>query len=122
MCGDARILIVDAERDVRDALEAILANNGHQVSTAATEIEVVTVLSTRKIDLIIVDPWNIELGPIMNYRARKILTTTSKTEARDGFEIVLRKPFGIQQLVEAIATCCRGVACRHRDSKNPTLP
>jgi DNA-binding NtrC family response regulator len=51
----SRILVVDDEKSVAEALELILNHAGHQVMTAQTVIEATRILDERNIDLVITD-------------------------------------------------------------------
>ncbi|GMR04397.1 MAG: sigma-54 dependent transcriptional regulator [Thermodesulfobacteriota bacterium] len=51
------ILVVDDERDIRDALTGVLADEGYHVTTAATAEEALDALRTTAPDLILLDIW-----------------------------------------------------------------
>jgi DNA-binding NtrC family response regulator len=51
----SRILVVDDERSITEALELILGDRGHEVSTAASGAEAATLLAGRPFDLVFTD-------------------------------------------------------------------
>ena len=55
MADKAEILLVDDDRDFRDALQIILKNHGYMVRTAGDRFEVLEALKVKRPDLIILD-------------------------------------------------------------------
>ena len=51
----ARILVVDDEEDIREALTEILEDEGHDVSEAENGLEVMAMVVSARIDLILLD-------------------------------------------------------------------
>jgi len=55
MAVQAEILLVDDDRDFRDALQIILENHGYTVRTAGNRLEALEALKVKRPDLIILD-------------------------------------------------------------------
>ena len=55
MAAKAEILLVDDDRDFRDALQIILKNHGYEVRTAGNRREALEALESKRPDLILLD-------------------------------------------------------------------
>lgn len=112
-----RILVVDDEPLVCDAVKMMLNFDGHKVQTAASEQEALTILEKDTFDLVITDfempnMKGDELAAAIKARAPKqpIVMITAYAEMLraagnplTGVDCVISKPFLLENLREAIA-------------------
>jgi DNA-binding NtrC family response regulator len=114
-----KILVIDDEEFVRDALEMVLARQGHSPVTLGSAVEAVVMLSSQDFDLILTDIVMPEMDGIAFIKAiRKngittpVITLTGgarvgqknmSTQAlKAGACYALRKPVDKQQIIDAI--------------------
>lgn len=72
----ARILVVDDEEDIRDALTEILENEGHDVFEAENGAEVMAMTISARIDLILLD---MAMPEMNGFTVMKLLNADPKT-------------------------------------------
>jgi GAF domain-containing protein/CheY-like chemotaxis protein len=114
--GDAHILVIEDERNIREVLEEILSSAGYMVSQAENGEEGIHLFNTRKIDLVITDlgmpgmsGWEVadkikELNP----KTPVILSTgwgvkiDRSAKSRDNVDLLINKPFNMQQILSHI--------------------
>jgi two-component system OmpR family response regulator len=120
MDGEAHILIVDDDREIRDLLGRFLAKHGLRVTTAADGREMKRVLDGSRIDLIVLDlmlPGEDGLTLCRNLRATSripIIMLTAMGEETDrivglemGADDYLPKPFNQRELLARIKAVLR---------------
>jgi len=111
-----RILVVDDEPFVCDAVKMMLAFDGHQVDTASNGLEALTLFDKTRYDVVITDYKMPEMKgdelaraiksrvpgqPIVMITAHaEMLKATNQT--LDGVDFVISKPFLLENLREAI--------------------
>ncbi len=112
-----RILVVDDEPFVCDALRMMLAFDGHQVVTASGATEALAILETDKFDLVITDfampgMRGDELAAAIRQKVPKqpIVMITAYAEmledcgdALTSVDFIISKPFRLENLREAVA-------------------
>lgn len=113
-----RILVVDDEPFVCDAVKMMLAFDGHEVSTANSAKEALSIFEKGKFDLVITDfampvMKGDELALAIRQRApeQKVLMITayaemlrSRVNPMEGVDFVISKPFLLEHLREALTT------------------
>jgi len=113
-----RILVVDDEPFVCDAVKMMLAFDGHDVSTANSAKEALAIYDKGKFDLVITDfampvMKGDELAIAIRQRSpeQKILMITayaemlrSRVNPMEGVDFVISKPFLLEHLREALIT------------------
>jgi CheY-like chemotaxis protein len=119
-----RILVVDDEPFVCDAVKMMLAFDGHQVDTANSGKEALTAFENGKFDIVITDfsmpdMKGDELAAAIKSRApnQPVVMITAYAEMLQasgnplsGVDFVISKPFLLENLREAIAKVLRGKA------------
>jgi CheY-like chemotaxis protein len=109
-----RILVVDDERMVRDALFLLLSSQGHSVVTAASGPDALALFEPGKFDLVFTDYFM----PVMNgdklaaeiktrAPAQPVIAVTAYADRlrqapAAWFDAYLAKPFGLKQLRDLI--------------------
>ena len=127
-----RILVVDDEAFVCDAVKMMLAFDGHRVETANSAKEALTLFEKEKFDLVITDyampeMKGDELAAAIKSRApnQPIVMITAYAEMLQasgnplsGVDFVISKPFLLENLREAIVKVLPGkigrASCRER--------
>ena len=118
MADPRRVLVVEDERGIREALETALLDEGYQVRTATHGREALDVLAAWPADLILLDL----MLPIMDgwlfLRERRrlgaapdarVVVVSATREARHGTateldaDAVIPKPFDLTQLLDTVA-------------------
>ena len=126
-----RILVVDDEPFVCDAVKMMLAFDGHQVETANNGPEALALFEKGKFDLVITDfampaMKGDELAATIKARApgQPVVMITAYAEMLQssgnplkGVDFVISKPFLLENLREAIAKALRGK--QDADSSGP---
>ena len=116
-----RILVVDDERPVREALERALRLEGYEVETAADGQEALFSLARRGVDAIVLDVLMPELDGIETARkvrrqgnSTPILMLTARHEVSDrvagldaGADDYLVKPFALEELLARLRALLR---------------
>ena len=112
------ILVVDDEAYVCDALKMLLTLDGHEVATANSGSEALNIFSQRPFDVVITDysmpaMKGDELAaaiksrkpdqPIVMITAYVEVLTGSTKAPLNGIDVLVSKPFRLEQLREAIA-------------------
>ena len=116
----ARILLVDDSADIRHLLSTILRDEGHDVAVASDGVQAIEAIKTGAPDLMILDimmPRMDGYGVLKEMRDGgikdevKILVLTAKAAEADwvrgyklGADDYLTKPFGADELVDAVNT------------------
>ena len=116
----ARILLVDDSADIRHLLGTILKDEGHDVAVASDGVQAIEAIKNHAPDLMILDimmPRMDGYGVLKEMRDGgikedvKILVLTAKAAEADwvrgyklGADDYLTKPFGADELVEAVNT------------------
>lgn len=120
--GTRRILVVDDESTVRDAIKMLLKFEGHEVETAASGREALAIIQKEKFDLILTD----YAMPLMT--GEELATTIKALSPRQpvgmitayadelqasgegihGTDFLLRKPFALTELRAAVAGALHG--------------
>jgi CheY-like chemotaxis protein len=132
---ERRILVVDDEPLVCDAIRLLLSVDGHMVLTAHNGLEALARLDESRFDLVItdLDMPNMngdQLAAAVKARAPKmpVLMITAHADMLPipgrkpaGVDVLLGKPFRLQDLRTAIAEACAGTASQLPGSspKNP---
>ena len=114
------LLVVDDDREIRDLLSSLLSRRGYKVSTAREEHEMHQILSSSRVDLVILDlmlPGKDGLAICRELRASKpipIIMLTARGDPTDriiGLEIgaddYLPKPFDVRELEARIRAVLR---------------
>ena len=114
------LLVVDDDREIRELLSSLLSRRGYKVSTAREEHEMHRILSSSRIDLVILDlmlPGKDGLAICRELRATKsipIIMLTARGDPTDriiGLEIgaddYLPKPFDVRELEARIKAVLR---------------
>ncbi len=116
-----RILVVDDERPVRDALERALRLEGYEVATAADGQEALVSLVRRSVDAIVLDVLMPVLDGLETCRALRrqgdatpVLMLTARHEVSDrvagldaGADDYLVKPFALEELLARLRALLR---------------
>jgi two-component system response regulator MprA len=116
-----RILVVDDERAVREALERALRLEGYEVSTAPDGQEALVSLARRSVDAIVLDVLMPVLDGLETCRtlrrrgdATPVLLLTARHEVSDrvsgldaGADVYLVKPFAIAELLARLRALLR---------------
>ncbi|MFH1337009.1 MAG: GAF domain-containing protein [Candidatus Zixiibacteriota bacterium] len=114
--GDAHILVIEDEKNIREVLEEILSSAGHTVTQAENGEEGIQLFKTRKIDLVITDlgmpgmsGWEVaDKIKDLNPHTPVILSTGwgVKTDQyapkKENVDLVINKPFNMQQILSNI--------------------
>jgi CheY-like chemotaxis protein len=118
--GRPTALVVDDDRDIREALKEILEDEGYPVATAANGREALAVLARLPrpcvvlLDLMmpVMDGWEF----LREGRARAaltdvpvfVVTASSIAEAPAGATALLKKPFDISRVLKILQEHCGG--------------
>ncbi len=116
-----RILVVDDERAVRDALERALRLEGYEVSTASDGQEALVSLARRSVDAVVLDVLMPVLDGLETCRtlrrrgdATPVLLLTARHEVSDrvsgldaGADDYLVKPFALEELLARLRALLR---------------
>ena len=116
-----RILVVDDERAVRDALERALRLEGYEVATAADGQEALISLARRSVDAIVLDVLMPVMDGLETCRALRrqgdstpVLMPTARHEVSDrvagldaGADDYLVKPFALEELLARLRALLR---------------
>ena len=116
-----RILVVDDERAVRDALERALRLEGYEVATAADGQEALISLARRSVDAIVLDVLMPVMDGLETSRALRrrddatpVLMLTARHEVSDrvagldaGADDYLVKPFALEELLARLRALLR---------------
>ncbi len=110
-----RLLVVEDDPDVRDALAECLADSGFAVTTASDGAAGLECLRAQRIDLVLLDlvmpgmdgqRFMAELRKLPHAANVPVIVTTGVTTARvPGAEARLDKPFDIEALLSAVRSC-----------------
>jgi len=114
--GDAHILVIEDEKNIREVLEEILSSAGHTVTQAENGEEGIQLFKTHKIDLVITDlgmpgmsGWEVaDKIKDLNPHTPVILSTgwgvkTDRyAQKRENVDLVINKPFNMQQILSII--------------------
>lgn len=113
----SRVLVVDPDPSVRMLLVALMRRAGYQTDAARDQNEALALHRTWPHDAVIVEPRNLGgaalLEKLADGKPNLIVVTTpegASTPYRDtrGVRTVLLKPFRIDDLAAAVASCCNG--------------
>ncbi len=121
---EARIAVVDDERNIRELLEASLRFAGFEVVSAATGQEAIVLLLNEKVDLVVLDVMLPDLDGFevtRRLRERGVTTPVLFLTARDdvpsavtgltvGGDDYVTKPFSLEELVARIRAVLRRTA------------
>lgn len=123
--GQALVLVVDDDPDIRDSLEDILRADGYEAAVAGSGAEALRILSECRVGLVLLD----FMMPVMDgrevveeMRRRRIdvpviLLSAGReiTRLSDELDIpALRKPFELEELLREVRR-----SLRHEDFKAP---
>lgn len=111
------ILVVEGDRDTRDALRDVLEDDGHEVQIAADgETAIQQLTSDDPPGLILLDRWSRTMEPadFLEWlgkhprfdRVRVIVATTDEGLRHRRVAQVLRKPFDLDDLLDAVREHC----------------
>jgi signal transduction histidine kinase len=113
LSGDERILVLDDDAHVRSTLERVLARQGYQVASAATQAEAMALLTQQNYDVLVTDVmFGASSGPAVA-EAAKALQPNLRTLFMSGYtrHIVpaltgpaLLKPFSVVELLTVLRT------------------
>ncbi len=111
----ARLLVVEDDPDIRDALAECLADSGFAVTTASDGAAGLECLRAQRIDLVLLDlvmpgmdgqSFMAELRKLPHAANVPVIVTTGMTAARvAGADARLDKPFDIEELLSAVRSC-----------------
>jgi CheY-like chemotaxis protein len=112
-----RILVADDQQEVRDTIKLLLRLDDHTVAEAANGREALEMFEQGRFDLVITDYAMPEMrgdelaANVKNLApSQPILMLTGSVELLDGFatrvDALLRKPFSLMDLRQAIARLC----------------
>ena len=130
-----RILVVDDEPFVSDAVKMMLAFDGHQVDTASSGLEALALFEKEKYDLVITDysmpvMKGDELATTIKARTpgQPIVLITAYAEMLKashhplaGVDFVISKPFLLENLRDAINKTT-SMAAQHETKVDPSVP
>ncbi len=126
----ARVLVVDDEENIRDALEGILCDEGYEVIAVGEGETALRTISNNDIDLILLDIWMPGIDGIQTLKILKNLEpdievimmsghgtieTAVKATKIGAFDFI-EKPFSMDKLLSVVAKAIR----RGRERKNLT--
>ena len=107
------LLYVEDNRDLREALSALLAGEGYHVDVATSAGEGLECLRARRFDLVISDyalpdhtgTWMLCQAAASGLldRTETLIVTASLDPERTGFTPILHKPLAVDRLLEHIA-------------------
>ena len=122
---DARVLVVDDEKALRDFIRRNLEVRGYQVQTAATGLEALALMGPEPYDLIILDLMMPNMDGLETARRVReksivpIIVLTALGEQADkvrafdiGVDDYLTKPFGVEELLARVRAVLRRAAWR----------
>lgn len=114
----ARLLIIEDSADIRDTLEQVLVEEGHNVSVAPDLSHAFGILDTQTFDLVLTDLFTFSqrdpLQSVSELRDRVAPTAIGVISGwsvdpeyakRQGFAFLLTKPFDLDELVACVAAC-----------------
>ena len=115
-----RVLVVDDERDIREAIAEALETEGYEVAAAANGMEALSRLREYHPDVVLLDL----MMPIMNgwqFRARQkedpqvseipvIVVTAMGHEPTIDADKYIQKPFDLDELITAVSSCSNAAA------------
>jgi DNA-binding response OmpR family regulator len=110
-----RVLVVDADSDIRRLEQRILQRHGYEVVTAADDADALAAIAQAPLDLLLTDP------PLLRrHRADVDALRAARGQSRfailvsdraDGTPVdvpALRRPFGVDDLVRAVSAMLSG--------------
>ena len=137
----AKILVVDDNADILDALDMLLGLHDHQVVTASSKLDAVNAVSRQSIDLVIQDmnfsysQTSGEEGKALFYELQRIqpglptILITAWTQLETAIELVkagaadyLPKPWDDTKLLQLVAQHCQVKSEGTENEKNGTKP
>jgi GAF domain-containing protein/ActR/RegA family two-component response regulator/anti-sigma regulatory factor (Ser/Thr protein kinase) len=116
------VLVIDDEADIRDLVSDVLASHGHQVTVAAGGREGLACFEAGSYDVVLtdlgmpdLDGWEVARAIKSARSATPVLlltgwADTTDSEAASLVDGILKKPFGLDELAEAVATTLAGRA------------
>jgi len=91
--GDARVLIVDDESNMRKTLGDILADDGYDVATAATGEEAVALCAAERFDIVLMDVRMPGINGVEAFRQIR--------RHQEGVRVILMSAYGLEDLKQA---------------------
>lgn len=116
MTDEKTILVIDDDREIAGALQAVLSNNGYRVILAPNGVEGQRMIEFEKPDMVITDMMMPRMGgfPILEFLRQlenppKVIMITANEGGRHkayaemlGVVDYLRKPFPMENLLDAV--------------------
>jgi CheY-like chemotaxis protein len=115
-----RVLIIEDDQDTQEVLGAILSEEGYQVSLVASPQEALKLLDEQVFHFILTDLFTRQvddpLGSVAALRAQAqptpigVMTgwnVSAEAVQRAGFACLVKKPFGLEEMLAAVAACLR---------------
>ncbi len=114
----ARILVVDDEPGIREAIRMMLVYAGHEVASASSAPEALAIMEKRRFDLVLTDFWMPDMKgdefaaiikerdpnqPVVMVTAYAEMLPTSGDSGRRNIDRLLPKPFTLEELCQTVA-------------------
>jgi CheY-like chemotaxis protein len=108
----ARILVVDDEPEIKELVAEVLGSRGYAVTTVSSAEEALAAIGERAFDLVISDLHLSGSSGVMLAAdiarefpplARRVILLTGDASRLDGAVPYLQKPFGVDEMLSAVA-------------------
>jgi CheY-like chemotaxis protein len=110
----ARILVVDDEAEITEIVAEVLESRGYVVTTADSAEEALEAMGRSPFDLVISDlhlsgasgaTLAADIARDFPALARRVILLTGDPSTLDGAVPYLQKPFGVDEMLSAVAAC-----------------